>query len=90
MRCLGAKEMPNWLIMSLGHYPSTQDYEIASDKECDAYWNQSSTKETEDDAEMSSNSFNNDISLDSIEMDGTYIIKVTNQQLSKPTLAPPQ
>lgn len=40
MRSLGADRVPAWLLAKLGHYPSINDYDVASTKECEDYWKQ--------------------------------------------------
>ena len=53
MRFLGVSKMPMWLMLKLGHYPSMQDYEVASIPECEAYWRDNMLQHMEE-LEMSS------------------------------------
>ncbi|KAI6095289.1 hypothetical protein F5141DRAFT_1220560 [Pisolithus sp. B1] len=38
LRCLGASQMPLWMVAKLHRYPSIHDFEVASEVECDRYW----------------------------------------------------
>lgn len=32
--------MPSWLAVKLGQYPNVRDYEVATEAECETYWNE--------------------------------------------------
>ncbi|KIK10470.1 hypothetical protein PISMIDRAFT_691008, partial [Pisolithus microcarpus 441] len=38
LRCLGATQMPFWMVAKLHRYPSIHDFEVASEVECDQHW----------------------------------------------------
>ncbi|KAF8445091.1 hypothetical protein L210DRAFT_800531, partial [Boletus edulis BED1] len=51
---LGATRMPAWLLAKLGHYPSMQDYEVATVEECNTYWKEDAEEHTNEQTMSSS------------------------------------
>ncbi|KAI6030349.1 hypothetical protein EDC04DRAFT_2898340 [Pisolithus marmoratus] len=38
MRYLGVSCMPHWMVTKMHHYPSTWEFEVATQEECDEFW----------------------------------------------------
>ncbi|KAI6019568.1 hypothetical protein EDC04DRAFT_2607485 [Pisolithus marmoratus] len=50
MRYLGVSCMPHWMVTKMHCYPSTQEFEVATQEECDEFWGENMSG---DDQEMS-------------------------------------
>jgi hypothetical protein len=54
MRTLGVIRMPAWLLTKLGHYPSINDYDVASVEDCTYYLKHQSQEAMQEQAMSSS------------------------------------
>ena len=48
MRSLNVTRAPSWLANKRHLYPSIDDFEVATEEECEDYWTQTAGEETQD------------------------------------------